>query len=872
METFGQWLSRKFPGTTTHVWTPRYLDAEFPSNTKSQKAAWDLHVELRTRIAIEALPLHSGREAAALESLHSLFQTTRATLREGGPELGALGAVVMKVINEDLRPVTAYWHGVVGDGSFEDPDEAGDFRADLLNTQNSLRQLADFLGYVARGETYAADQLLKEPIKPVTRYSPGPLPAATIASALDELQAKELKTIKVRRLYVGLPPLSSVGQAAGVALSGGGIRSATFGLGVLTALSRAGLYHQFDYLSTVSGGGYTGTLVSTWATAKAAEGDADKTVEEAVRRALTDGPFCNDAAVEHLRDRSRYLTEGGILGTARAALPISLGIIASLATLLLTTLITLPLVWAGGEAFSWLSRNCGAALAGVAVLVAFAAVGMRIPNVRPTIAGWGAALLVGLTALAAPAAAVAIVAALRDTLESAIGAVTPQVAADAVLAALPFVVTGIGTLLQRRKTMLRLAPVLLALSPWVAYALVLTVLAHHVPWGAWRPGDGSGTCTCTWLWGWLVAQAVAALLFVFSDVNANSPLGYYRDRLAATYCVRTQGEQVLPNERPPALKDLTQKAPIHLINATVNMPASRARNGRGRGAAALAFSRHGWSYPAERQGRIEHQYASGPSTSIDAGLAMAISGAAVSPWMGTLTPAGASPWLTLFNLRLSAWLPNPNHGPSPPWGFYLLREFLGRVGLKRRRLNVSDGGHFENLGVYELVRRRCRYIVAIDGEADPELRCGGLMNLIRLARIDFGADIRIDVRKLKPNKSRFSYAHITVGRISYLGGGSGILLYVKLSVTGDEPAHLLAYRAREPVFPHHSTTDQIFSEEQFECYRALGQHVGEHLFRAELVGELASKAQQHSKDHSAPIDLGEWLGEVEKSLNRERPS
>jgi hypothetical protein len=248
---------------------------------------------------------------------------------------------------------------------------------------------------------------------------------------------------------------------------------------------------------------------------------------------------------------------------------------------------------------------------------------------------------------------------------------------------------------------------------------------------------------------------------------------------------------------------------------------------------------------------------------------MAISGGAVSPYLGTLTPAGASPWLTLLNLRLNAWLPNPGKRASPPWGYHLLRELLGIVGLNASRINVSDGGHFENLGAYELIRRRCRYIVAIDGEADPEFGCGALINLIRLARIDFGVDIRIDPRKFKLNADRYSHAHLAVGKITYPNGAVGTLLYVKLSVTGDEPSHLLAYRTRESVFPHHSTADQVFDEEQFECYRALGQHVGEYLFRAELVGALAGQANARSRNPDAPpVLMKEWIDAIERALDR----
>lgn len=864
-ENFGDWLTQGALTESIAVWTDRYLSARFVPGTdtqtatsKSQQAAWDLYIELRTRVATEALPLHSGQEGAALGSLHSLFERSRATFHEHGPETAWLAAIAFQALNEDLRPVTAYWHGVVGDGSFVYPDEAGDFRADLFDLQGKLRLLTDFLGYAARGASYHPLRLARERVT-TARRSVAPLPATTTSPLLTELETAENASIARRREYMGLAKGEPKLDRTGVALSGGGIRSATFGLGVLTALSRAGLYHQFDYVSTVSGGGYTGTLLSTWATAKAAEPASD----EERRIALKEGPFCDDAATEHLRDRSRYLIEGGFVGVARAVLPISLGILTSIATVLLTTPLALLLLFASERLIAWMWAHATFTLGGAVALTVVALGATRISALKAHAIAAGAKALVGVTVLFAPVITVRAMATARHALGTIAALELPP---ETVLAALPFVLTGLGTLFQRRAGTQRLALILLAASPWVAYGIGLTWLDLRVLDAPLHVPHLTAQDALDW---YAFALIGAVIVFLAADVNEHSPLGYYRDRLAATYCVLTMGKTLRPDPRPPALEDLTDLAPIHLVNATVNVPASRARNDRGRGATIVTFSRHGWTYPREHQGRIEHQHTTDPPLALDTDLAMAVSGAAVSPWMGTLTPGGASPWLTLFNLRLNAWLPNPGQSPSAPWGYYLLRELLGLVGLNGSRLNVSDGGHFENLGVYALLRRRCRYIVAIDGEADPELGCGGLMNLIRLARVDFGADVRIDPRKFSLNTERYSRAHLAIGKIRYVDGQEGTLLYVKLSVTGDEPAHLLAYRVRESAFPHHSTADQVFDEEQFESYRALGQHVGEYLFRTELVGALAARAYSPANgSNEKAIGLGEWLNAIEAALNR----
>jgi hypothetical protein len=160
-----------------------------------------------------------------------------------------------------------------------------------------------------------------------------------------------------------------------------------------------------------------------------------------------------------------------------------------------------------------------------------------------------------------------------------------------------------------------------------------------------------------------------------------------------------------------------------------------------------------------------------------------------------------------------------------------LREMYSRLDESHKWVNLSDGGHIENLATIELLRRRCKYIVAGDGEADPNLHFGGLATLIRYARIDLGIDIDIDLDQVRlkgPDKDPRSQAHAAIGRITYPDESEhGYLLYLKSSITGDEDEVVAEYRARKPAFPHESTADQFFDEGQFEAYRALGQHIAE---------------------------------------------
>jgi hypothetical protein len=218
------------------------------------------------------------------------------------------------------------------------------------------------------------------------------------------------------------------------------------------------------------------------------------------------------------------------------------------------------------------------------------------------------------------------------------------------------------------------------------------------------------------------------------------------------------------------------------------------------------------------------------------GEAISISGAAASPNMGHNTSPLVSVLLTLFNVRLAWWFPNPGEKwwswrGSPLSIYYLLKEFLGLADEGSRYVNVSDGGHFENLAIYELIRRRVKVIIASDGECDPDLNFGSLGNLIRICETDFGAKIEIDVSSVRKQANGQSRAHCAVGRIAYSNGSLGYLIYLKSSLTGDEDPDIEQYHAEHPDFPHESTGNQFFTEDQFESYRRLGHHIASLAFR-----------------------------------------
>ena len=158
-------------------------------------------------------------------------------------------------------------------------------------------------------------------------------------------------------------------------------------------------------------------------------------------------------------------------------------------------------------------------------------------------------------------------------------------------------------------------------------------------------------------------------------------------------------------------------------------------------------------------------------------------------------------------------------------------------------LNLSDGGHIENLGAYELLRRRCKFIVCVDGGQEPGMECADLTRLQRYAEIDFGIEFEYGIADLSLQPNGFSRASAILVKIIYSWTPAGEpdelgwMIYLKLALTGIEPPYVLDYRRENPAFPHQSTGDQIYDEAQFEAYRQLGECAAENLFRDELFPE-----------------------------------
>lgn len=414
----------------------------------------------------------------------------------------------------------------------------------------------------------------------------------------------------------------------------------------------------------------------------------------------------------------------------------------------------------------------------------------------------------------------------------------PSTARRAVLAIVPpaFVVLLLGGLAWMNITIMRM----FAAAPQLAW-LRVTPLGQDV--------DDVTSAEVVAAAVLLVGLGVAAARFV--PVNRFSLHGMYRQRLIRAFL----GASRPPAERRPnpftgfdqqdniAMQALTGVTrPMLVVNATLNRVAERGLAMQFRkaesftvtplhaGAARLDAFRPTAAYADER-----HSMAGG-LRGISLGTALAISGAAASPNMGARSSPALTFLMTLFNARLGVWLGNPGPSGEDTWRRNepglgigpIVSELLGGTTDHNPYVYLSDGGHFENLGLWSMVLRRCRCILVCDAGADPEYTFDDLANAIRLIRIDHGVPIVFDEGfDIGPRSREGGNQAFAIGRIQYSAvdgpsAGDGVLIYVKATLTGAEPVDVTNYAKGHPAFPHESTAEQWFTEAQFESYRMLG--------------------------------------------------
>lgn len=408
--------------------------------------------------------------------------------------------------------------------------------------------------------------------------------------------------------------------------------------------------------------------------------------------------------------------------------------------------------------------------------------------------------------------------------------------------------------------------------------------------------------------GLLVAVQICALailgaivVFLNHYVNPNrySMQAVYRNRLSRAFLGSARGSERAPDpftNLDPAENIVmsalaAQGAPrklFPLINITLNLTAGGATAWSERKAMAFTISPLACGAPLLRsdgdrgdrdldsQGvYVSTAYYAGKDSKADrnnAGIslatAMAVSGAAVSPNWGYHSSPLTAFVMAMFNMRLGVWLPNPAVVTRPdelalakPRAALvsLLGDLLGNTRDTGPAIYLSDGGHFENLGLYEALRRRCRFILVVDAGQDDNCQFEDLGNAIRKVFIDMNITVRFSKpppicgrgdKDMLAKATGWAWGEVTFPESDQ----KSHILYVKPCLIHGTPQDVLAYANGHITFPHETTLDQFFTESQFESYRALGEF---------QMAQVIEQAAPERTDGFGLVDLFEQAARVD---------
>lgn len=437
------------------------------------------------------------------------------------------------------------------------------------------------------------------------------------------------------------------------------------------------------------------------------------------------------------------------------------------------------------------------------------------------------------------------------------------------------------------------------------------------PFKRWTGDFGLPTWLCLVL-GLAGALVIGGAASWFVNINWFSLHGLYRNRLIRAFlgasCVERlpnpftgfdqkdnpQVAELWPGKARPNQENSVAageccpvenscRRPFQVINIAINLVSSKrlAWQERKAGTFTVTPLHSGYTYDSETSAyrpTVEYGHpkklnpAGGKDIDrcgISLGTAMAISGAAASPNMGYHSSPLVTLVLALFNVRLGWWLGNPGEPgnrtfrafstdvrkvpayqmESPKWALGpFINELFGATSENQPFVYLSDGGHFDNLGLYEMVRRRCKYIVVSDAGCDQNFSFEDLGNAVRKIWIDFGVKITFygihalrsrmeddrqerqsgNVRPSSPQDK--SVPLFAMGHIHYGQGDTkqiGYILYVKAAYNRSALRNVgvRSYAMAHPAFPHETTVDQFFSESQFESYRALGFEITDEILK-----------------------------------------
>lgn len=709
---------------------------------------------------------------------------------------------------------------------------------------------------------------------------PGMAPAGKSVAAFREVFTNEKACIAGQRAL--REDKTAANRYVGLALSGGGVRSASFAIGVLQGLHSEGQLKHIDYLSTVSGGGYAGALL-TWFNYLRRNGHKPpffplgQKYRAARANATGDGEDVARLGVEAEPDMLSYIRQHGrYLTPAR-----HLNVMALLATVLRNVVACFSIYFSGLVALNlgllhlwsksgplpalfhmlpdWLQRAGSfwlavlAALAAFALTLLFGVFTWAFPLFGPSSTALYSSRTTAQVALGYLLAAVLVlivcgsVPYLYAYLVDKAGALGGSLSVSSIIG-----LVGVAWEFYRQQR-----PAVKALRITAATRVIITAAAliYALLLGAYAVAmELIAVPNAAW---YALGFFVVFGFFVNSNMFGIGRM--YRDRLMEAFMpeeATVEGNQW----RPANVADVTflsdvstaeDLGPYHIVNSHVVLPDTRYARFRNRGGDNFVMSHLycggdaiGW-----------HPTADFCSGKMSLATAIAISGAAVNPnaacgGRGVSRDMFVSFMLALFNIRLGYWVRNPRLRSTTSgllkyaWPNLLhpgLRQGLLGAGLHRGAmfLELTDGGHFDNTGIYELVRRGIDTIVLSLASADPEFSLADLANVIERVRADFGVyvDFRgaameqllpgsdTDAIGLPGAKLQIAKQGYAVATIYYAPNHTGTLVVLKSTMVRDLPLDVYGYGARNKLFPNESTADQFFGEEQFEAYRELGYYI-----------------------------------------------
>lgn len=575
----------------------------------------------------------------------------------------------------------------------------------------------------------------------------------------------------------------------GIALSGGGIRSATINLGFLKTMNRCGILQKADYLSTVSGGGYTGGYIQT-----------------SLKNGVPYKDLFQEEHIKHMKERGSYMVPGTGFRKMWNQFLLVIGFLFSLLMSWLSPLVIIALVYG---LYMFLDA-----------LIVFVPTAPQLrQDFFTELFKYGGISLLGVI--------------LIHYLLNVIKSFNLDIS--------------------------------LGLHKVEAVAVMIGLLCFLFAFFLGFEGFSGGVFQMETFSLYLMMAILLGILGMFTNPNATSFHRFYRQRLADAFLGFAGNYKNVLLKNLFQIDDPTEKrhynAPYPLVNSCLNLQASHDENFQGTKASDYFLLS-----PLYCGAKLT-DYVSTKDTymynKMTFPAAITVSAAAVNPGMGIYSNKILSILTTVLNLRLGYWMPNPlklkvTH-PLVWWPMYFFYELLSKIGTDNKMLNISDGGHIENLAVYELLRRRCRLIIAVDAGEDANFAFIDLENLTIRARNELGLDIRFrkgnipeDTIRPKPShgysEKRFAIADIYqlwdkveedgVEKIKYYKDKKvGTFVYVKSSVTAPEGRPKITqekgedhntyyYKIFHPNFPHEPTSDQFFDKVQWESYYRLGEFLG----------------------------------------------